>query len=338
MQALVYKGPKTIYVESKDIPEVKRGEALVRVFYAGICGSDMHIYHGVHPRAKAPLIMGHEFCGEVVDINDEDNNIKIGDMVVPEPLLFCGKCHACLTGNYHVCYNLGLLGIDRDGGFAEYAAVPVSKLHKIPKDMSKVDAAIIEPVAVAVHTVRMSRLKIGDDVVIMGAGPIGTLVAETCKTAGAKQIIMTDVKEDRIQKARERDFMVINSLKENLVEKIMDLTNGKGADIVFDVAGVEATAAIDTKLVRVRGQIVVVAVFNDPPRVNYRDVSFKEIDIVGVRVYNFEDYDMAINLVYNKKINVSNIVTHIFNLDEGEKGFKVMESGNGMKVLFKLND
>lgn len=338
MKALIYKGPKTLSVESVDMPKLKKDEALVRVVYSGICGTDMHIYHGVHPRAKAPLVMGHEFCGEVVDINSSDKCIKIGDFVVPEPLLFCGKCHACMTGNYHVCYNLGLLGIDRNGGFAEYVAVPISKLHLIPKDMSMLDAAIIEPVAIAIHSVRMSRLKIGDDVVVMGAGPIGTLVAEACKTAGAKHTILVDVKEDRIQKAIERGFMVVDPLKENLFEKVMNLTNGKGADIVFDVAGVESTATIDTKLVRAKGQIVVVAVFNDPPRVNYRDVVFKELDIVGVRVYNFEDYKIAINLVYNKRIDVSDIVTHVFDLDEAEKAFNAMESGYGMKVLFKLCD
>lgn len=338
MKALVYEGPRMVITKSVEKPEPKKGEALVQVYYAGICGSDMHIYHGVHPRAKAPLIMGHEFCGQVVSLNGEIEGIKEGDKVVIEPLLSCNKCHPCKTGAYHVCASLGLVGIDRDGGFAEYVSVPIKGLHKIPEDMNLIDAALIEPVAVAVHTVRMSRLKIGDVVVVLGAGPIGTLVAEVCKTAGARNIIITDVKEERLEKALAKGFNVIDSTKEDVVKKVMEITNGKGADIVFDVAGVQSTATMCTQLAKIRGQIVVVAVFNNPPNFNLRDINFKELDVIGVRVYNFEDYEIAIDMVYNKRINIEGIATHIFDLDEGEKAFATMEKGEGMKILFKINE
>lgn len=336
MKALIYEGPRNLRLKAIDNPQRRAGEALLKVFYAGICGTDMHIYHGVHPRARAPLVMGHEFCGEVVSLNGESDKVKVGDKVVVEPLLSCEKCHACRTGAYHVCAHLGLLGIDRDGGYAEYAVVPINRLHKIPDDMSPVEAALVEPVAVAVHAVRLSRLKMGDVVAILGAGPIGTLVAEACRAAGAREVIVTDVSSERIKRARARGFLVLNPLTDDIVTEINRITGGKGADIVFDAAGVRSTAELGTRIVKIRGQIVVVAVFNEPPNVDYRAVNFRELGITGVRVYNFEDYEIAVDMVYKQKIKVDGIVTHIFGLEEAEQAFTIMEKGEGMKILFRI--
>jgi threonine dehydrogenase-like Zn-dependent dehydrogenase len=149
---------------------------------------------------------------------------------------------------------------------------------------------------------------------------------------------MTDVKKERLEKARLRGFDVIDPTSEDVVKKVKEMTDGKGADIVFDVAGVQSTATMSTQLVKIRGQIVIVAIFNNPPNFNFRDVSFKEFDVIGVRVYNFEDYDIAIDMVYNKRINIEGLATHIFDLEDGEKAFITMENGEGMKILFKINE
>lgn len=336
MKALIYDGPKRIRVAEVYEPQPLSGEALIKVSYAGICGTDMHIYHGTHPRAKAPLVMGHEFSGKVVSLNGHSSEINIDDKVVVEPLLYCGECPACRSGSYHVCTHLGLIGIDRNGGFAEYVSVPVKALHKIPNEMSFLEGALVEPVAVAVHSIRMSKLKLGDTAVVLGAGPIGTLVAEVCQVAGASKVHIIDVNKERIERARSRGFAVYNPDECNTVDAIMEATYKKGADVVFDAAGVQSTAEICTKLVKIRGQIVVVAVFNTPPNVNYRDVNFNELDIIGVRVYNYEDYDIAINMINKKRINIEGLATHIFSLEDAGKGFAAMEKGECMKILFKI--
>ncbi len=338
MRALVYDGPRALRLAEVQEPRPATGEALVQVRYAGICGSDMHIYHGVHPRAKAPLIMGHEFAGSIVAVNGPGRGFAIGDKVVVEPLLYCGECPACRSGAYHVCARLGLTGIDRDGGFAEYVTVPIKALHRLPDGMPFQDGALVEPTAVAVHSVRMSRLKLGDMVAVLGAGPIGTLVAEACRAAGAGEVHVVDVNRGRIERARQRGFTVHNPNEGSIVEAIAEATAGKGADIVFDAAGAQSTAEIATKLVKIRGQIVVVAVFNALPKVNYRDVNFHELDVIGVRVYNYEDYAIAIRMVADKRIPVQGLATHVMSLEQAEQGFAAMEQGEGLKVLFRIGD
>jgi len=336
MKAVVYEGDRRLKVKDVPVPQPGQGEVLLKVFYGGLCGTDMHIYHGVHPRAKPPLIMGHEFCGQIVALNGEAFGLKVGDKVVVEPLLSCGKCAACFSGYYHVCVNLGLLGIDRDGGFAEYALVPISQVHKLPQDMPMMEAVLVEPVAVAVHAVRMSRLKIGDKVAVLGAGPIGTLIAEVSRASGA-EVIFSEVATDRLNMARTKGFLAINALVQDVEAEIMAITSKKGVDVVFDAAGVPSTAELSTRIIKIRGQVVVVGVFNEPPLVDYRTVIARELDIIGVRVYNFEDYQIAVDMIYNKKLKMDDIVTHIFKLEEAESAFEIMERGKGMKILFRVH-
>ena len=175
MKAGTYVSPKQVEMTEREIPIPKADEALIKVSYGGICGTDMMIYHGLHPRAKAPLILGHEFSG-VVEKVGENQHVKKGDKVAVEPLLSCGKCAACRNGQMHVCEKLRYIGIDKNGGFAEYTTIPVNRLHVLPESVTEKEAAMLEPLAVAIHTVRRSKLLVGDTVAILGAGPIGLLI------------------------------------------------------------------------------------------------------------------------------------------------------------------
>ncbi len=336
MHALVFNGTKDLSIVEREKPTPKPGEALIKVGFAGICGSDMHIYHGTHPRAKAPLIMGHEFSGVIEAINGEQDELKIGDKVVVYPLVYCGQCPACKTGHVHVCETLRLIGIDSDGAFGEYAAIPLEKIYKIPDDMDLKEAAIVEPLAVTVHALRESNFKLGDTVVVAGLGPIGTLMAETCRAAGASKVIVFDVVEEKVQKAASMGFIALNSKNCDIIAEVKKLTGGFGADMIFDCSGAPIIADIASKLVRVRGQIVVVAVYNNPPNVNYRDAGFKELNIIGVRVYRFKDYDIAIHLIHNKLIDVNAIISHVLPLSESPKGFTYMDDGVGVKILIDM--
>jgi threonine dehydrogenase-like Zn-dependent dehydrogenase len=187
MKAALYKDIKKVETGEIKKPEIKDKEALIKVKYAGICGTDIHIYKGLHPRATAPLVMSHEFSGIVEEIGTKRKDIKMGDRVVINPLISCGNCFPCREGHPHICPNLNLVGIDQNGGFAEYTKVNSDKLFKIPDALPMDLAALMEPVAVAVHAVRKSKLSLGDKVAVIGGGPIGQLISQIC-TAYTKMV------------------------------------------------------------------------------------------------------------------------------------------------------
>ncbi|RYD04762.1 hypothetical protein N752_12620 [Desulforamulus aquiferis] len=289
MKAAVYLGKEEIGLKEVERPSLNPDEVLIRIHSAGICGSDLGIYSGKHPRAKAPLIMGHEFTGEVVESLAAD--IEVGDRVTVNPLISCGVCQPCQTGNAHVCRKLGLVGIDIDGGFAEYVKVDSSKILKLPKDLPLDIACLVEPLAVCVHAVRKSTFKVGDNVVVLGGGPIGLLTAIAARYAGASQVLLTEVNEGRCELAKSFGFTVIEAAQ-NPETEVLKLTGDVGADVVFEAAGVPATAALTTKLVKISGQIVIVGVFKEPPKIDLQAVNFRELSIIGVRVYTPKDYQV----------------------------------------------
>ena len=190
MRAALWLGKEQVAVRVVPRPAVGPGQALIRVAYAGICGTDLMIYLGKHPRAKAPLIMSHEFCGVIAEADGEA--YPAGAPVTVNPLLTCGQCYPCRHGLSHVCERLGLLGIDADGGFAEYALAPLHTVRPLPPGLPLVEAALIEPLAVAVHAVRASDLKVGDTVAVLGAGPIGIMVAQVARLGGARRVLISE--------------------------------------------------------------------------------------------------------------------------------------------------
>jgi (R,R)-butanediol dehydrogenase/meso-butanediol dehydrogenase/diacetyl reductase len=335
MRAGLYLSEKKVSVGELEKPSLSKNQALIKVSYAGICGTDMMIYSGKHPRAKAPLAMGHEFSGVIEEIIGE-SGFTVGERVVVEPTISCGQCKACVSGQTHVCKQLRLIGIDLHGGFAEYVAVPLDRLHLIPDELPEAMAALAEPLAVAVHTVRKSNLKVGDDVVILGAGPIGLLIGLIAKRAGANQVIVSDISPYRIAKAQELGFIAMDARKGRVIEETMDLTNGDGADIVFEVAGSQETAEHMVDLAKIQGQIVVVSIFKTPPVVNLAKMHFREISLMTTRCYSGEDFKTAIQMMAKEEIDVTSIISHQLLLDEIEKGFSLMaKPDESLKILIQ---
>lgn len=335
MRALVFQGPETLAVVERELPRLQEGEVLIRVGYAGICGSDMSIYSGKHPRAKAPLVMGHEFSGTVAD-SGTAKNIRTGDLVTVNPLIYCGVCDTCLQGFWHVCESLKLIGIDQDGGFAEYVAVPEKNIVLLPSRMSLKTAPLIEPLAVAVHAVRKSALKIGDTVVVLGGGPIGVLTALAAKEAGAGLILLSEPSEGRRKFAAALGFAAYDpsELNEALLR---EKNEGRLADVVYEAAGVQATSLAATTLVKPTGQVVIVSVFKQPELVHLQQLNFKELTMLGVRVYTNLDFEIAIRLLSLNTV-YQQIITDCFLLKEAQKGFDLMgESKTSMKVLLDLS-
>ena len=296
MKALVYAGPKQVEVQEVKEPEKQDGKVKLNIRYCGVCGSDIGIYLGTHPRAKAPLILGHEFLGIVAE---DGKKFKKGDRVVPYPLLSCGHCLACRSGNEHVCNTLGLIGIDTDGGMCQTVYTDEDVLFKVPEGVSDKAAAVIEPLAVLVHAIHMSGFEALDTAVVVGAGPIGMLCGIMLKHAGASKIFISDVVEKRLKIAEELGFIPVNPAKENLEKVVKDATNGEGCDVFFECSGAAVPAMQMTDITRVRGKICIVSVHKKPHEVNLRDVNFKEQTVVGTRVYTKEEFSFVYVFFFN---------------------------------------
>lgn len=335
MKIGTYVAPMQVEMTEREIPTPKDGEALIKVSYAGICGTDMMIYHGLHPRAKAPLILGHEFSGVVEEVG-ENEHIKIGDKVAVEPLLSCGTCAACRNGQMHVCEKLRYIGIDNDGGFAEYTTIPMNRLRVLPDGVTEKEAALLEPLAVAIHTVRRSNMKVGDTIAILGAGPIGLLIALIADRAGAGKIFISDVSTMRLKVAKEMGFEAIDAKNMDIVQVVKDSTKGVGADVVFEVAGNQITADQMIDCIKFQGEITVVSVYKKPPNINLASMHFREISLKTTRCYSPEDFAKAIELLEQSKLDLNPLVSHVLPLEDIKKGFELMEKPDeSLKILFR---
>lgn len=326
MRALVYEGPHDLRIEDLPVPKLKEGEALVKVAYAGICGSDLMISAGKHPRARPPLILGHEFCGEVVDVFSPEDKGWIGKRVAVEPLISCGKCRPCLEGNYHVCERLGFYGIDAPGGMAEYVAVSVNRLYDVG-DLAFEEAAIVEPLAVAVHAVRRSGFRVGEVAVVLGGGAIGGLLAQVLLSAGASEVFVSEVSPYRRDILRKLPVKVVDPESDELTDNM--------ADVVFEAAGVPDTVDRALSVARVRGTIVQIGLPKAPVPSNLVKLAFKEMTWIGCRVYNRWDYIVSIDLLRAGKIREEALITHILPLEEGIKAMDMLKEGVGIKILLK---
>ncbi len=314
MQAAFWTGPESVEYRAASRPPPTAGEALIKVAYGGICGTDIMIYLGKHPRAKEPLVMSHEFAGTIAWA--DGGMFAEGTPVTVNPLLMCGVCYACRNGLPHICAKLGLVGIDRDGGFAEYVSVPLSTVRELPASLSLVEAALIEPLAVAVHAVRASRLKVGDPTAVLGAGPVGILTAQVARLAGARRIWVSERSPKRIEIASSLEFDVIDSTREDVVAVIEAETGGVGLPVVFETGGVQATISDATQCVRPGGQILQVGMPKIPPTVDITRLLFREISMTPIRVYREEDFEQAIAIAATGQIDLRAPVTHTLPLRE----------------------
>lgn len=321
MKALVYAGPKQAIVKELPEPTPKEGAVKIDVKYCGICGSDIGIYLGTHPRAKAPLIFGHEFIGTVTT---DGKKFKKGDRVTAFPLLSCGHCLACRTGNSHVCNTLGLIGIDVDGGLCESLYVDEDVLFKLPDDVSDRAAVTIEPLAVILRAVHQVKFQARESAVVIGAGPIGMLTAIVLKNIGASKIFISDVVEKRLELAKELGFNTVDSSKENLTEIVKAATDGEGCDVLFECSGSENAALEMTEITRVQGRICMVSVHKQPHKVDLRQINFKEQLMIGTRVYTKEEFKQAVDYCKVLEKDLERIVTHIVPLSEAYKVFDMI--------------
>jgi (R,R)-butanediol dehydrogenase / meso-butanediol dehydrogenase / diacetyl reductase len=312
------------------VPEIGNEEALIEVEACGFCGSDINIIAGTHPRAKAPLTLGHELSGRIVQIRTSESAFEKGDRITTYPLISCGNCHACTHGYPHVCKNLRLYGFDVDGGMAQFVSLPVSSLIKLPDGMSARIGALIEPLAVAVHGVARANLEDVELAVVLGAGPIGLLTALVAQARGIPKVVISDVLNSRKAFAESLGLHAVQA-GEDLRKLVLDLSDQNGADLLFECAGHPSSALEMCDLVRSRGVIVNLGVFKKPVPIDMQAINFKEIEILGSRVYERKDFETAIDLAL--RLPLERIVTHAYSLQDVGAAFEQFRTGEVCKVL-----
>jgi len=284
-------------------------------------------------RVKPPQVIGHEMSGTIVAVGEGVEGYKTGDRVTVMPLDWCGLCPACKAGHGHVCQRLKFIGIDTPGALQALWTVPAHTLHGIPDSLSLEHAALIEPIAVACHDVRLGEVKPGEYAVVLGGGPIGTLVALVARAAGAR-VLVSEINPFRIELARRLGLDVVNPLETDLLKLVTEQTGEAGADVVFEVSGSAAGAEMMTNLPRVRGRVVIVAVFARPVPVDLHKFFWREMKLCGTRVYEHEDFEKAIELAAARAFPFEQLITGVYPLDGVSKGLEEMEKGGQvMKIL-----
>jgi len=339
MTAAHYRGEKRFSVDQIEVEPPQAGEVQIKIAYCGICGTDMHIFQGhMDARVGFERVIGHEMSGVVHALGEGVTGYEIGQKVVVRPLAHCGACPACEEGLHHICYNLKVLGIDTHGAMQEFWTVPSNTLHTLPETLPLTHAALIEPVAVACHDVRLSGLKPGETVVVIGGGPIGMLIAMIARDAGG-EVIISEVNESRLNVAKSLGFSTLNPRKSNLTESINEKADGKGADVIFEVSGTQAGIDAMTAIAAARARIVMVAIHADRPKVDMFQFFWREIKLLGARVYEPQDYDKAIEKVSLGVIDADSIVTDIRPLTEVQAAFDDLATDpSAVKSLLKVGE
>jgi L-iditol 2-dehydrogenase len=334
----VLVNPGEIRFDEVAVPEVKGNEVLLKVIEVGICGSDIHAYHGKHPFISCPVVQGHEVAGEIVKTGADVKDYKIGDRVTIQPQITCGTCYQCRSGRYNICDTLKVMGCGAIGSASTFFAVEEKLLTRLPDGMSFDEGAMIEPLAVAVHAVKRGEDVKGKNVIVLGAGPIGNLVAQSAKSLGAKKVMITDVSEFRLQKAAECGTDIcVNVLTQDLDKEILKEFGPDRADKVFDCAGNDKSIHQAITCARKGTQIIIVAVFPAMSSVELCIVQDRELELIGTLMYIKEDYDEAVELVSANKVALKPLVSNRFPFEQYPDAYKFIDA-NGDKAMKVLID
>lgn len=333
-QAIMYK-PGEISFRDVPVPEVGPDQIKVRMKRIGVCGSDIHVFHGKHPYTSYPVVQGHEVSAEVVELGSEVKNFKIGDKVTIQPQVVCGKCYPCTHGMYNACEELKVMGFQTTGMASEYFVTEAAKALKLPDNMTYEQGAMIEPLAVAVHAVRRYGDVTGKKVLVLGGGPIGNLVAQAAKAMGASQILLSELSTARLEMAKECGIDVVNPAKDDLLEKITEKFGPDKADVIFECIGINATMKQAIDYARKGSDIIVVGVFADLGSINMGFIQDHELRLIGTAMYRVEDYITSIELVGAGLVNLDSLITHTVTFENYPEAYEIIEKNkdNAMKVI-----
>ena len=331
--------PGQIEFQQVKRPKPLPKEILIKIKRIGICGSDIHVYHGLHPYTQYPIVQGHEVSGVIAEIGEDVTGFLEGDQVVFMPQISCGTCFSCRNRMENICDHLKVMGFQTDGAAQEYYSVPASKVLKIPVTVSLDQAAMIEPIAVAVHALSRFGDVRNKKVIVLGAGTIGNLVSQAAIALGASKVMITDISEYKIAKAQACGIsLVVNSNKVSLGEEILDRLGPDKADVILECVGIQETISQAIDNARKGSMIVVVGVFGKKPNVNLGLVQDRELILAGTLMYTKKDYECAINLVEQGMLNLDVMITHRFPFSAYAEAYRVIDDQNGeyLKVMIEM--
>lgn len=326
MKSVYLSTPKDISIKEIPVPVCSEGYAKIKVKSVGICGSDVAAYAGKSLLCTYPRIIGHEISGEIVEIGPNtinDKELRVGDRVVIEPYIYCGKCYPCSIGRTNCCENLNVLGVHVDGGMSEYFSHPVKLIHKVPDSVPYEDLAIVEPLTIALHALHRLELKGGEHVVIFGAGPIGNLAAQAALYMKDFPIVV-DILDSRLDIVKSVGVVhTINSSSENLIERIKEITSGRMAECVVEATGAPAVIRSTIDAVSFAGRIAFVGWPKQEISMPTSLFTKKELDVRGSRS-SVKDFPLAIDMVAGKKVNVKSIISKVVGIDELPESVKLL--------------
>jgi L-iditol 2-dehydrogenase len=341
MKAAIIDKPYSIELVETDAPEITQGDQVkIQTVVTGICGSELHAFHGTHPFRIPPVISGHEFAGVVVETGKAVAKFSQGDRVTVEPHYGCGECDYCKAGKYNICQDKKVLGTQMwTGSFGEYVVAPESTVLRLPENVTFEQGALIEPLAVGVHAVRKAGVKLGSRVAVLGSGPIGLAILLAAKNSGATSIFVTDAMDYNLGIAEKLGAThTINTLKENAVDTVLNNTGGEGADIVFLAVGLESVLNDSLKMVKRGGKVSEVALFGKNPKVEISYIQNKEIQIEGCNMYTIEDFEIAAEAIAANMFDTDLLISKILPIEEVKKAMKTVDEKleNMVKVLMKF--
>ena len=340
MLQAVMTQPGAIKIHEVERPVPGPKDVIVRIKKIGVCGSDIHVYHGLHPYTSYPVVQGHEVSGEIAELGNAVSGLMIGEKVTFMPQVTCGSCYPCRHGMYHICDDLKVMGFQTGGAAQEYFCVPADMIIKLPQEMTYEAGAMIEPVAVAVHALSRAEKEIsGKQILILGAGPIGNLVGQVAKGLGAKAVMIADLSEFRLKKAKTCgiDF-TIDPSKEDLGEAILMNFGPDKADLILECVGVEPTMTSAISSARKGTKIIVVGVFGEKPKVDLGLVQDRELSLIGTLMYQKKDYEKAVELAEAGKLCLEPLVTDTFPIQSYLDAYQYIEQAKdrAMKVLIDV--
>ena len=322
MKAVKIMKPNELQIIDMEKPAIdEKNNVLVKIHVAGICGSDVGIYHGKNAAATYPRVIGHEMVGEIVETGENVTKRKVGDRVIIDQVTACGHCYACRKGRPNVCENLQVRGVHIDGGYREYMAVPESDCYLLPETLSYEDAVMIEPTTIAVQACSRAELVFEDNLMIIGAGALGSSILRIARLYNPHKIIMVDIEEDKLKESLENGATdIINSKVEDVVEKAHELTDGYGPTVVIDAACFHGSFLTACKCAGNAGRVITMGFGVDPDEINQFAITSKELDVRGSRLQN-RKFQTVIDMVNKGKVNLNNSISHRFYFEDAQKAF-----------------
>jgi len=345
MKAAIINAPGDFGVYEKEIPQCPAGGMLLKVLACGLCGSDLRTLRSGHHRVKLPFTVGHETSAEVVELGTNyEGPFRIGDKLAVSPLVYCGKCDFCREGNYELCNNYREIAQHWEGGFAEYLAIPeeavrLGTIQEIPDGMNPVHATLVEPLSSCVNAQEAGNVSLGDSVVIIGAGPIGTFHVELARARGASKIIVADISAERLKLMEQyAPDELINAAEKNLVGEILRLTYGYGADVIITANPVPETQIQAVEMAKKGGRILLFGGLpkeKSTPDVDMNLVHYNALHLIGTTIFAPRHNRMALQLIASGRISAEKFISHVFPLDEFVKGANLAREGKARKVVFE---